>query len=663
MSDQLRPNPFATVKATDFSDQEILDYWVDLEVKGESLLALLQPREVMPVFLLGGKGSGKTHILRFSSTRVQSKKYLSLRETIANRKTASVYIAAEGINPERFKAKGQPEEAWSAIFAMYFELWLAINLLHLINDAFSETEQISGILVEELSALFRLDFETAPSSLAELIRELETFRKSVDHEVENAPISRDLSNVVIPFSAGDLVFGFPRVFAKHISELEHTLFSYLIDEAENFSAEQQKFINTLIRYRKGKASIKVGARLYGIKTFDTTGEEPIKYSAEFESIYLDQVLRANQREYHKLAHKILTKRLQGFGHDPKMDIDAFFEVIDQSDHWKNTSVELVQRRDLQGSQRPYFKALGTTLSSFENIGVPLAQEIIQSLTLQEHPYLEKSGVFMLYKRWPKDVNSLLPLANEIGEANIALANGGKRVDHPFKTILNHYGNDILAQLYRDCQRRVPYAGLENIINMSQGIPRNFLSIMKNIYRRSAFVGEKPFDLGRITIQSQSDGIRDGADWFWEDAQPGKNGDDVRKAVEAIALLFRTIRYSDSPSECSLCAFSVKLADLTENARDVLKAAENWSYLIRVPTGQKNRNNESIDAKYQLSAMLAPRWDLSTSRRGTIEINTKLANAIFDPEQRKELPSLFRDRVSKMTISKRKLVSPDQADLF
>jgi hypothetical protein len=159
----------------------------------------------------------------------------------------------------------------------------------------------------------------------------------------------------------------------------------------------------------------------------------------------------------------------------------------------------------------------------------------------------------------------------------------------------------------------------------------------------------------ISIKSQSDGVRDGASWFWEDAQPPSGGLQVRDAVESIAVLFRTVRLSHSPSECALCAFSVPLEALSENSRRTLSVAENWSYLVKLQEGRRNKNSKRIDALYQLGPMLAPRWEVSEHRRGTIELQHDLANAMLDPEHRAELPTLMKKRLAR-------LIAPSGSDL-
>jgi hypothetical protein len=46
-------------------------------------------------------------------------------------------------------------------------------------------------------------------------------------------------------------------------------------------------------------------------------------------------------------------------------------------------------------------------------------------------------------------------------------------------------------------------------------------------------------------------------------------------------------------------------------------------------------------------MLAPHWDLPTSRRGTISLNAEETNAIFSPEDSQQFIIVKNERVKRM----------------
>jgi hypothetical protein len=274
-------NPFNLTKANDFSDEQIQEFWVDIS-DGGGLLGMLKPTSAMPMLVLGGKGSGKTHLMRYCSFELQklrTKADRTLLDEIQTTGFLGIYVRCEGLNANRFSMKGQPADLWNDAFQYYMELFLSELLLRHLEEilrfdtAFSNFEQK---FVTEVCALFDAkDFEP-PNTLSGLIETLKQFRAEVDVEVNNCAIQRRLG-FKIRASRSRLIFGVPTIARKYVSELSTVLFLYLIDELENFSFDQQRYVFTLLRERKAPVSFKVGARLYGVKTYLTfSGDEEIK---------------------------------------------------------------------------------------------------------------------------------------------------------------------------------------------------------------------------------------------------------------------------------------------------------------------------------------------------------------------------------------------------
>lgn len=644
-------NPFDTNKATAFSDDQIAEQWVDLTDAKGGLVNILKPTSKTPMLLLGGKGSGKTHLMRYCSAPVQAARYSAdMARAAESDGYLGIYVHADALNTDKFARGENADERWNLIFAHYFELWLSTALLTVLRDYLAAD---NGSFDEEAFAadvvgLFDKGPEATPNSLAKLLATMTATRKAIDFEVNNSRLRGVEPDVVITFSAGALVFGIPPLIARHVARLRETLFVYLIDEVENFTAEQQRFLNSLIRYVRGNATIKVGARLYGIKTFDTLGSgEPIRLDAEYERVVLDEILRDQPDQYEELVRRLIVKRIAaaGYGTIVPSALDEHFEQLDPSDYWRSLDARLPRLKD--GSKPAYLKKLASDLASTVAADDRVVADVMRLLSLPERRFLEKAAVFYFHKNWPATSTDALTLAALAGGQARALADGDREAGADLAKLISHFDSDILAQLHRDHQQRVPYVGFKTIVGLSQGITRNLLVDLKHIFRRSRFAGEEPFASGVISIQSQSDGVRDGASWFWEDAQPPSGALKVRDSIESVAVLFRTVRYSDSPSECDLCAFSVPLETLTADSRRTLQVAENWSYLIRIKEGRRNKNNNQVDALYQLGPMLAPRWEVSEHRRGSMELPTELANAMFDPARRPSLAALMKKRVSRL----------------
>lgn len=667
-------NPFDLTKASDFSDSEILNYWVDLsgpDANTPGLLSVLKPRLVMPMLLLGGKGSGKTHLMRFCSAPVQSMRHGgSLSNAVTNEGYLGIYLRTDGLNTGRFKGKGQPDEAWSAIFSYSFELWLSLVLIATLQDLIKASGQSvdEAQLFSEVASLFDVAVSERFNSFSTFEDFLRNEQKNIDFAVNKSALTRRLDGIGILFSPGRLAFGIPAAAKKAIPSFGSALVVYLIDEIENFTEDQQKFLNTLIRYRSGNVSIKLGSRLYGIKTYNTLGSgEPIKLDAEYERVELDSLLREKSAEYEKLAKRLILNRLNKsrLRHDAKSedDIARCFQSIDRSTAFQDYSLSIVAGRDKKGSERPCIEKLrGVLVSEFTSANDNQVDSIIANVRRPDHPLLEKLNVFLLYKKWDR-LDFMVTASAEIAANSVSFLNGRRDECAAYAQSFDHFGSDMLAQLLRECGKKNTYAGLDVLVHLSQGIPRNLLGLLKHIYRNALFSGERPFDGGVISIDSQTDGVRDGANWFWDDTQPDSNGTVAREAIDSLAVFFREVRYSDKPSEKNLCSFSVDPDVLSPSARKTIEMAENWSYLVRVKGGAKNKNSRKVGEKYQLSPMLSPRWGLSPQRGGTIELQADLANALFDRAHHDSLKNLIENRVKDMLGGSLANTQKNQASLF
>jgi len=623
-------NPFDLTKASDFSDSEIYNYWVDVTAKNnKGLIDLIKPNSVMPMMLLGSKGCGKTHLMRYCSEPVQlMRNNNDIITTIKNDGYLGIYFRAEALNAGRFLGKGQDDDKWYSIFSYYFEIWLGLNLLEIVNKIIKE---ISNIQEKEILMSILKIINTDRNNIDtidDLIILFEKNKKNIDRIVNNCAITRKLEDFDIMFSPGDILFGIPEILNNKINILSKTLFLYLIDEIENFSEMQQIFINTLIRYRRGLTSIKVGARLYGIKTLNTHSGEKIKEGAEFVKIEFDKIFR-NENNYTHFIKDLIIKRLElnnKIFSNKTVDINNYFEEIDSDNYYSKETLKIVSTRGNNPDERVYFSKLKENILKYTK--EKRINTIISNLIIKDFPLLEKINIFIFYKYFLKPIDLVLLSENIRDSAKLFISSNKQTNSIKYYQKYQHFNNDMLAQLYRDYKRSIPYAGLATIIHLSQGSPRNTLSILKNIYRRAKFNGEEPFQEKRISVKSQTEAITDTSEWFWDDVQLDNNGIRIRIAIENLSVFFRNIRYCFKPTECDLSSFSVNLNTLLEEARETVLNAENWSFIIRQKKGRNSKNSQEINTSFQLAPILTPRWGLSQKRGGTIELSSDFANAIF-----------------------------------
>lgn len=657
----MNQNPFDTPKASHFTADEILKLYVDAGDNNDVISNLLQPKSRTPLRLLGGKGSGKTHLLRYCSVPVRKRMQgNSIISAIKHDGYIGLYVDSGALNAQKFYGKRLDREQWQSIFGYYFEMWLVHHFLsvlrQIIEENSSEVFFNYKIFLQAAYDCFDSDISDKFDDFEGLFEFLTTLRKDIDHRSNNAALRDTFSDLDICFSPGKLIFGLAKAFSEACPEIGDATVCYMIDEAENFSELQQTFFNSLIRYREGFVTFRVGARLYGIHTNDTVNDgEPIKLGSEYEEVHLDNFLRdLDPARYRRFSAELISKRLNLAGiscsKEREANLATEFETVSSENNYSAECLDVLRGVDGSGRERPYFVKFRSILTNSTEIDQNLIDEIILLLKCNEHPLVEKASIMLFYRKSPNEADEAKSLAIQISESAAAFISGDKTNGSDHIKVLDYFKSDLLAQLYRDARKSVSYCGFETLITLSQGIPRNLLMLLKHIYRRSLFAGEDPFDGGRISKQSQTDGIKDAAQWFWEDAKPEEYASSVRFSIEALAKLFRTVRYSPTPGEPALSTFSIQKNKLSDCARKTLQTAENWSFLLHIPHSGSDKNTEERRYKYQLVPMLAPKWDVSYARRGSIELDESLSNALFDEHKREELGTLFKKRTGPMLES-------------
>src|SRR5689334_5546759 len=67
-------NPFRITKSNDLTDEQINRLWVSV-TEDDGVTGLARPASPTAMYILGGKGSGKSHLMRYYSFPVQVIRY------------------------------------------------------------------------------------------------------------------------------------------------------------------------------------------------------------------------------------------------------------------------------------------------------------------------------------------------------------------------------------------------------------------------------------------------------------------------------------------------------------------------------------------------------------------------------------------------------------
>ncbi|HEV7529004.1 MAG TPA: hypothetical protein VGO29_08920 [Solirubrobacteraceae bacterium] len=656
----MRNNPFNVTKAVDFSDEQIARTWVDFASDNGGFFAIADPTSPMPRILLGGKGSGRTHLMRYYSARLQR-----LRGATSSPKTEGyigIYLRCSGLNAGRFGGKGIEPEAWQALFVYYMDLWLAQLAISTVVETFGEMPE----LIAQEDAIARLvahafdDFGgELPSTLLGLETRLHGWQRELDLVINNAAITRRLDAIQIRAARGRLPLAVPKAFAACVPDLSEIIWLYLLDELENLTDEQQRYVQTLIREKEPPASFMVGSRLYGFRTTRTlSADEENKEGSEFEPLRLDRFYLTHESEFAEFCRRVIAQRLIEEGAVPGQR-DAVAEQLDGffvTDGERDTSFVTEE-----GAERKYFAVLARQLETHQGLSESEAAKVIALLEVPSKPLLEKLNTLLLYQRW----NTRTSMHSEAGRISKLCAawRDGKATGH-YGQKVKHHEPDMYAQLLRQYSRQRRYLGLETFITMAGGLPRNLLIILKNVYRWAEFNGEQPFHGVPISIAAQRDGVQEASSWFLKDNLPlGVEGENVERAVSRLGALLRALHFADRPPEIRMTTFSVDPSRLSLAARESLRDAERASMLLTEDRGHRDKNDASVTVKYRLNPMLCPYFDLPLTVGGTLKLSTGEANAVFGEKAPEEFDRIRRARVRRANVPFRAHRAGEQIDLL
>ncbi|MDQ7954755.1 MAG: hypothetical protein RET84_02545 [Pseudomonadota bacterium] len=658
-------NPFAPIRATDYTDEQINDLWV--EMGAGWLSTILEARSVVSKYILGSKGSGKTHLLRYQSypvarLRMPSKSGLTLVEENG---CLAVFLRATNIDAGRFKISGMTEQAMQQLFSVHLELKVLELVLAALKDIRQTTPTAQfedGAFLEILGAQITDPQFAGLQSLIDLSAWVSSWLRAID-DATNAAAFNGEFNLKLPFVVGRLMLPLGVAFRRWNAALNTTNLICIIDEIENLSIKQHEVINTFVRFAEGRISFRLTGRLYARKTLATMdGGEENREGSEFSVVRLDESL-LRIRNYSEFASRFISKRM-GFAHPrlgPRTPLSNFdprsaFEEVDVEEYARQNEIPISEAR--------FAKLLHKAV---ERAKIPVRyDDLIKTLALGVPPLLQRLNVLLFCKKLKKGANATVVSERIRGDCDAFMQH--TEIRSTYATALGHWKGDVFAQLCRESKRRdgmVPYAGFSTLVTMSSHNPRNLLVLLGKVYELAAFIDG---DVGRsrLSVDVQTSAVIDAARFCFEgDSNYGFRSDQAREAVNRLAELLRTARYSLNIPEVAPLAVSFDASDLDVEEREVLESALNYSLVIEISDGRPDRNTQRLNRKIQLSPMIAPRWGLPVGRRGDLSLDAPLLKAIFSPKSRDEFDVLVAQQSTRWNFpfSSASALASSQKKLF
>ena len=619
-------NPFNVTKASEYSDEQINRYWVHIGDK-----EVLNPQDYTPKYILGGKGCGKTHLLRYYSYPLQRLRGGSIEDVLSKDKYIGIYSVFSTMDASRCEGKNVPDEQWTALFKYYFELYISSFVLKFISE-YIETEKGKAKEVDFVTSvmdLFLKKISIGSCNLKTLLDFVESERKNIDFKIENVAFTGNFNDVQINLKPGSLIFGIPEVLGKIYSDFENVEFIYIMDEYEKLVDWQKRYVNTLVWEKKYPSTFWIGARKYGYTDMHTETGEELKKGSEYNPFFMDVYYQYNEKAFEAFARELISKRLKRDDKEAVADLAAKFK------NGKEEAISLI-KISKKGNYK-HLKNLSSEIKLAIKRGlVPESEDDIQAIInnikadTDDNPLEQKYKLYLFYQMWSdRKIKSLVEISESVKNE---YRNYKEDKDSKYSNIIEKYKSDFIAQLCEENgEEYYAFSGLDDFIKLAWGNPRVLLLLLKKTIEKAQVFQEHPLDCGgQISLHAQYIGIKETAQWYLEDAElTGTTGSYINTAINNLAKYFRLYRFSDKPTDTSVCAFNYGTEDISHNAADLIRMMELHSLLVKVDNERKQKNSGKAEKTYQLNRILAPNWNLPSARRGIADFNSNIIEAIFN----------------------------------
>lgn len=666
------PNPFDINKAVDYTDEDIYRFWVNIS-EPAGFNEMMKPTSLMPMIIVGSKGSGKTHIMKYYSYELQkirlaANKGKSLAESFKDETFIGIYVRCSGLNARVFDGKGVDEYSWEMMFAYYWELWIGERVLAALTDM-QENGLLDGCDEEDLVKGILSKFmkqEAECKTLKELREYLIKLQKGLLYEIHNfLLLGKERPQVDIRLDVAALTFGIPDLLKEKVPYFKKRHILYLIDEYENFSEQQQQVMMTLLREKPTSCTIRIGTRPYGIRTKFTIGKiEENREGSEYEKLRLDEKLREAEN-YKTYLKDICEKRLTEAG----LSLINPFLLEDYID--KMDAAELLERAGQMKATQGVMNNLRRNLGLYKSQKLSEAEidEIINALTCEDDLVVERAGIKLLYMKIKGKSTSLVKDAKWIHEEEEKYLSKESVKDNAIAKHLSYYRRDIIDDIARRANLRIPYYGMDTLMDLSCGTPRTLLRLLKQAFSKQYFnTGKVPFEKGKhLLVEAQQSGIESAGDWFFEENRIPNDDAGVTEVVTRLGGYLQRLRFSELPPQCSINIFSVQEENMSAESLLSLRTLELYSYLVP----HKDRRKKNADNKvstYKLNSILAPRFELALEARANVELSKEEAEIIFNPLRKDEYEDFVRNKLKNYNFPfsvqrKSKVVGTEQRSLF
>jgi uncharacterized protein YlxP (DUF503 family) len=576
----------------------------------------------MPCKIEGGRGCGKTMLLRYLSYQSQFSSKRSLDSGVDLR-NIGLYWRADTQFLRQLTKRGGSDDYWGSAFTHYFSLKVSIEVLKSIDFIASTRGVFLDYKSIELAGLDIYD-ESLKGGVSSVKDSLERLRKKFELAIANPALLEKI--IFFPF---DFVKSVSEELKSKITELDSTNFHVFIDEYENLLSYQQIIVNTSVKHSEPPVIFKIACKKNGMPYIETTGDEAIVLKNDYIVHDLDEY---TSNEYNVFASEVLLNRLSRANDENSgiclSNVSSLKERRSQ-EYMKNTLDKL--RKMFPGKRHA---DLAQDVFSKPSLRGKLEDMLSQAL-------IKKGEVKLVARDFIKDeakeasivctalLNRKSTVPAELLES-LELHLSGVKTSFDDWVGTNFVGSYLNIIKRRREENRL-FCGFDTFISLSQGNLRHFLELC-----RTAFSVGYDFKGNEFQIPEEYQSFaanQTSSSLFTEIKSFKPQGTLLHLFANRLGELFALHQSRLSQSEPEKNHFSIEggATSLSDKERALLDECEKWGVLTKA-VATKTKGREIIDDfDWILNPIYTPRFGISYRKKRKVSFSNLDVSALFSGE--------------------------------
>jgi len=572
-----------------------------------------------PRIIVGGRGCGKTMLLRYLSHQSA----FSLNRTIVPNdalKHIGLFWRADTQFSTMMTKRDVPDDVWVSAFSHMAALILGIEVLKsLTSISRSKCEHIRDSDIERIDfSRLRAFDDSFPNSSLALMSTLEEKLWAFESWVSNVR-----SGTIPTFLPGQaFVTSLIDVIQQQVAPLKGSTFFVYIDEYENLSEYQQRIVNTWLKHSEHPLIFNLAMKRNAFQIRQTLGAESLSdihdYRAHDLELYLSD-------EFEVFAAEVLFLNLS---------LDDIVESPVEEKLLRDPE-RLTERQASEYKKR--------IINAAQSLFPDVSHEDLASNVFNEPALLQKLRdriEFALQKRKSQLLASSfirpsIPQASIVSPVLLHRQNlqpqtvadeldlYGKEHKGRFDDWIHNNFIGALLLLYGPHFRACPfYAGFHTFCHLARGNLRHFLELChKSIDQASADLGTISWPLDPDT---EAEAARQTSTAFLGEVKSfGVFGNQLHAFVYRLGTVFELAQQRPSQSESERNHFAITSGrqPLQESEFHFLNEAIKWSVLFEEKGTKKKDSTTPESSEYILNPIYAPYFHISYRKKRRIDLSS------------------------------------------